>query len=170
MATNKNPTLKSSSSTATTTKNKPAVEQPNNPNLESFACLWLDQDVDSTEDNRGTQQELRQVINHLRTFHSSDQCEQYIQQINHEKVVLIVSGSLGRQVVPRLHSLPQFSACYVFCQDKKTNEQWASKYQKVIHSNYLLKTELSMSNSGQRCIYSTIGACLCNRSRSKYSC
>jgi hypothetical protein len=102
--------------------------------------------VDSTEDNRGTQQELRQVINHLRTFHNSDQCEQYIQQINHEKVVLIVSGSLGRQVVPRLHHLPQFSACYVFCQDKKMNEQWASKYQKVIPSNYLLKTELSMSN------------------------
>jgi hypothetical protein len=100
-------------------------------NLELFACLWLDQSVDSTQDNRDTQKELRQVINHLRTFDNSDECEQYIQQITQEKVVLIVSGSLGRQVVPRLHDLPQFSACYVFCQDKKANEQWANKYHKV---------------------------------------
>ncbi|CAF4216007.1 unnamed protein product, partial [Rotaria sordida] len=39
--------------------------------------------------------------------------------------------SLGRQVVPRLHDLAQFSACYVFCQDKKANEQWARKHPKI---------------------------------------
>ncbi|CAF2742817.1 unnamed protein product [Rotaria sp. Silwood2] len=109
-----------------------SVDQSINSNLESFACLWLDQNVNSTEDNIQTQKELRQVINHLRTFDNSDQCEQYIRQITKEKVVLIVSGSLGRQCVPRLHDLPQFSACYVFCQDRKANEQWANKYHKVI--------------------------------------
>jgi hypothetical protein len=91
-------------------------------NLETFTCLWLDKDVNSTEDNRQTLQELRQVINHLRTVDNADECEQ---------VILIVSGSFGRQVVPRLHDLPQFSAAYVFCQDKEGNKQWASKYHKV---------------------------------------
>jgi len=124
MATNKKQLTKSSSST------NPA-NQPMNSNLESFACLWLDQNVNSTQDNRDTQKELRQVINHLRTFDNSEECEQYIGQITQEKVVLIVSGGLGRQLVPRLHDLPQFSACYVFCQDKKANEQWANKYHKV---------------------------------------
>jgi hypothetical protein len=100
-------------------------------NLETFACLWLDQNVNSTEDNRETQQEIQQVINHLRTFDNLDECEQHIRQISEEKVVLIVSGSLGKQIVPRLHNLPQVSACYVFCQDKKANEPWASKYSKV---------------------------------------
>jgi hypothetical protein len=137
MATSKKPTLKASSSIATTIKTTTTANQSNNPNLESFACLWLDQNVNSTEDNLRTQQELRQVINHLRTFADSDQCEQYIQQITNEKIVLIVSGLLGRQVVPRLHSLPQFSACYVFCQDKKANEQWANKYHKVTHFHLL---------------------------------
>ena len=104
---------------------------PSSSNLESFACLWLDQNVDSTQDNRDTEQELRQVINHLRLFNDTDACEQYIHEISQEKVVLIVSGMFGRQVVPRLHDLPQFSACYVFCQDKKSNEQWAKNYPKV---------------------------------------
>ncbi len=133
MATSKKSTLKAASSSTTTTNKAQATSQPNNPNLESFACLWLDQSINSTDDNRETQQQLRQVINHLQTFSDSDQCEEYIKQINKEKVVLIVSGSLGRQIVPRLHSLSQLSACYVFCGDKEANEQWANKYHKVTY-------------------------------------
>ncbi|CAF0769370.1 unnamed protein product [Rotaria sordida] len=100
-------------------------------NIESFVCLWLDKSVNKTEDNIDTQKELRQIINDLRTFDNSDECEKYIRQITQEKVVLIVSGGLGRQIVPRLHDLPQFSACYIFCQDKKANEEWAKKYNKI---------------------------------------
>ncbi|CAF4657022.1 unnamed protein product, partial [Rotaria sp. Silwood1] len=124
MATSKNQSTKISSSSK-------SVEQSMNSNLESFTCLWLDQNVNLTQDNLQTQKELRQVINHLRTFDNIDECEQYIRNITKEKVVLIVSGSLGQQIVPRLHDLPQFSACYVFCQDQKANEQWANKYHKV---------------------------------------
>ncbi|CAM4905379.1 unnamed protein product [Rotaria socialis] len=108
-----------------------SVDQSISSNFESFACLWLDQSVNTTQDNLETQKELRQVINHLRTFDDMDKCEQYIRQITTEKVVLIVSGALGRDLVPRLHELPQFSACYVFCQDQKRNEEWANKYHKV---------------------------------------
>ncbi len=126
MATSKIQSTKASTSTKT-------VNQSMTSNLESFTCLWLDQNVNSTQDNQDTLQQLRQVINHLRTFDNSDECEQYIRQITQEKVVLIVSGSLGRQIVPRLHDLPQFSACYVFCQDQKANEQCANKYHKVKH-------------------------------------
>ncbi|CAF0820146.1 unnamed protein product [Rotaria sordida] len=124
MATSTNQSTKASNSAK-------SVDQPMNSNLESFACLWLDQNVNSTKDNLQTQKELRQVINHLRIFDNIDECEQYIRQITNEKLVLIVSGSLGRQVVPQLHDLPQFSACYIFCQDQKANEQWANKYHKV---------------------------------------
>ncbi|CAF3848626.1 unnamed protein product, partial [Rotaria sp. Silwood1] len=124
MATSKNQSAKISSATK-------SIDRSMNSNFESFACLWLDQNVNLTEDNRQTQKELRHVINHLRTFDKSDECEQCIRQITKEKVILIVSGSLGRQLVPRLHDLPQFSACYVFCQDQKGNEQWANKYHKV---------------------------------------
>ncbi|CAF3345867.1 unnamed protein product [Rotaria sp. Silwood1] len=125
MATNKQQLTKTSSS-------KESVDQSINSNFESFTCLWLDQNVNSTQDNLQTQKELRQVINHLRTFDKSDECEQYIRKITKEKVVLIVSGSLGRQLVPQVHDLRQFSACYVFCQDQKANEQWANKYHKLV--------------------------------------
>ena len=138
MATSKNLALKASSSTGKTTTKNYEASHSRNANLESFVCLWLDQNVNSTEDNLNTQQELRKVINHLQTFTETNQCEEYIQQITHEKVVLIVSGSLGREILPRIHSLPQFSACYVFCRDKNANLQWASRYHKVIHLTPLI--------------------------------
>ena len=100
-------------------------------NLESFICLWLDQAVNTSKTNVEFQQQLRQIINDLQIFENSQRCEDYIRKITDEKIVLIVSGSLGRQIVPRLHDLSQFSACYVFCQDEKANKEWAEKYPKV---------------------------------------
>ena len=100
-------------------------------NLESFACLWLDENVNSIKSNRETQQELRQVINHLRTFVDSVECEEYIRRINREKVIVIASSSLSRQIVPRIHGLPQFSAFYIYSKDKNIDEQWVDKYHKV---------------------------------------
>jgi hypothetical protein len=104
-------------------------------NVKSFKYLWLDRNVNSADDNIETQKELRQIISDLRTFENSDKCEQYIRQITEEQVVLIVSGAFGQQIVPRLHDLPQFFACYVFCQNKKANEGWAKNYDKVKSSS-----------------------------------
>ena len=101
-------------------------------NLESFACFWLDSDVRSTDGNQQTEQELRQVINYVRTFDNSDECETAIRQISKEKVVLIVADVLGQRIVPRLHDLAQFSACYVFGFDRDADEQWTKRYHKVI--------------------------------------
>ncbi|CAF4325584.1 unnamed protein product [Rotaria sp. Silwood2] len=83
-----------------------------NSNSESFTRLWFDQNVNSTEDNFKTQKELSQVIHHLQIFYNNDECEQYIRQITKEKVVLIVSNSLGQHFVPQLHDLLQLSARY----------------------------------------------------------
>ncbi|CAM4802692.1 unnamed protein product, partial [Rotaria magnacalcarata] len=73
----------------------------------------------------------RDGINHLRTFDNISECEQCIRQITKEKVVLIVAGRAGLELVPRIHDLPHLSACYVFCQDREGNEQWAKQYNKI---------------------------------------
>ena len=109
-------------------------------NLESFICLWLDRSVSMTDDNVNTQQQLRKIINHLQTFDNANECEKYIRRVANEKIVLIVSGTLGREVVPRVHDLSQLSACYVFCKDKKGNEKWAREYTKVTFFVLIHKT------------------------------
>jgi protein gp37 len=100
-------------------------------NLETFRLLWLDADVNNTE-NLAAQQHLRSVINYLETFVDADECRQSIEQIPKEdRVVLIVSGELGRKVVPRIHEIQLVSSVYVYCRDKNKHKQWADQFKKV---------------------------------------
>lgn len=101
-------------------------------NLETFSLLWLDYDVNKTNENVQAQDELRTIFNQLKTSDDPNRCEQYIRQASAgDRIVLIVSGRLGRQIVPRIHSLSQLLSVYVYCYDEKANEQWSSQFSKV---------------------------------------
>lgn len=91
-------------------------------NLETDTLLWCDAQVNSTEDNRETQIELRQSINFLKTFESVDLCKLYIERKPNEEITLIVSGSAGKTLVPNIHHLSQVVAIYVFCLDLREHE------------------------------------------------
>ncbi|CAF3680524.1 unnamed protein product [Adineta steineri] len=101
-------------------------------NLETYSLIWLDGKVNKTEENLKTQQKLRQIINHLKTFTDKEQCQEYISSVSQQdRLVIIVSGHFGRQLVPIIHPLRQVSSIYVYCMDKKANEQWANEFNKV---------------------------------------
>ena len=105
-------------------------------NLESFGLLWLDAAVNSSEENREAQHELRSAINHVVTFEDPNLCQQYIRSVcPQDRLVLIVSGRLGQEVVSRIHQLRQLSSIYVYCMDKERNEQWAKNFTKVLYSS-----------------------------------
>jgi hypothetical protein len=99
---------------------------------ENVTALWLDAAVNTNPENRKIEQKLRTLINPLKTFDSKNQCEKYIRSVSsQEQILLIVSGQLGRELVPHIHNLPQVIAIYVYCRDKKANEEWASHFTKV---------------------------------------
>ncbi|UJR16852.1 hypothetical protein I4U23_003751 [Adineta vaga] len=121
-----------SSSMITDEKTMPSFEQAStSTNLEAFSLIWLDANVHKTKDNIDSQVKLREAINFLQLFDEADACEENIKTITIEKVVLIVSGRLGREVVPRWHDLPQLNCIYVYCFDRAANKLWADKYSKV---------------------------------------
>ena len=99
--------------------------------LELFQLIWFDANVNIVE-TRGTDQKLRSVINHLKKFQDVKLCQQYIEQKSKsDRLVLIVSGRLGEEVVSSIHKLRQVLSIYVYCMDKESHEQWASKFSKV---------------------------------------
>ena len=103
-----------------------------NENLETFSLLWLDASVHKSQENVDAQQRLRSIINHLKTFDNAQHCEQYIRQMSHnDRVVVISSGRLGQEMVPRIHKLRQVCSIYVYCADKTKNEMWANNFSKV---------------------------------------
>ncbi|CAF3717048.1 unnamed protein product [Rotaria sp. Silwood1] len=44
---------------------------------------------------------------------------------------MIVSGRLGREIVPSIHQLQQIILIYVYCSDKESHKAWADKFSKV---------------------------------------
>ncbi|CAF1025123.1 unnamed protein product [Rotaria sp. Silwood1] len=99
--------------------------------FEIFCLIWLDANTNA-EDNRNTEQDLRSIINRLKKFQDAKECQKYIEERSqHERVVMIVSGTLGREIVPRIHKHRQVISIYVYCFDKTSNKEWADKYGKV---------------------------------------
>jgi len=112
-------------------------------NLETFALLWLDAEVNSSEENRHAQRQLRSTINYLKTFEDANLCRQYIQFVSScDRLVLIVSGRLGQEIVPQIHHIRQLSSIYVYCMDKPRYEQWAKDFSKVLHFIFTLFSTL----------------------------
>ncbi|CAF1351432.1 unnamed protein product, partial [Rotaria sordida] len=103
-------------------------------NLESFSLLWLDRSVNASQENIAAQSKLRAIINHLKTFEKAEECEKYIRKCPEtDRIVLIVSGGLGQQIVPQIDQLPQLSSIYVYCMDEKKNREWSKNHPKVKH-------------------------------------
>ncbi|CAF1085058.1 unnamed protein product [Didymodactylos carnosus] len=112
-------------------------------NLEDISLVWLDSNIHDPNDNIDTQIRLRSIINHLNVYTNMNDCLQYIQSINEEKIFLIVSGSLGRRMVPIIYPLQVIVYIYVFCNDKEKHEQWSKDYPKI-HGVFSQKDQLFM--------------------------
>ena len=103
-----------------------------NENLETYCLVWLDAAVNSSKENIDAQKKLRATINHLLAFEEEKQCFEFFDSLpKDDRVVLIVSGRLGRIVVPKMSSIRQVISIYVYCMDKAANEEWALKLPKV---------------------------------------
>ncbi len=84
-----------------------------------------------TEENFRAQVKLPKIFNFFRTFETNEECKTYIQWSVNEKIILIVSGRLGRELVPQIHHLKQIVAIYIYCANMKEHEQWSNIYDKV---------------------------------------
>lgn len=100
---------------------------------EKYQLLWVDENVNELRDNIDTQKKLRRAISQLKTFDNIKECEKHVYQLKDtdKRIVLIVSGKFGRELIPRIHDMQELNAFYVYCMNKDSNRQWAKKYGKV---------------------------------------
>ncbi|CAF2626878.1 unnamed protein product [Rotaria sp. Silwood2] len=101
-------------------------------NLETFHLVWLDPAADDTVEDKEGQQLLRTSINHLRKFKDAEKCEHYIQNVSKsDRIIFIVTGRLGQEIMPRIHQLRQISSIYIYCMEKSYHEEWSKEFTKV---------------------------------------
>ena len=100
--------------------------------LQNFLLVWLDANIDELKaDFKHSLELLRNIVATIYTFKDVEECIKFLNEINQEKIFIIVSGALGRQVVPDFENMPQVQAIYIFCGNKAVHEEWACKIPKV---------------------------------------
>ncbi|CAF5145692.1 unnamed protein product, partial [Rotaria magnacalcarata] len=64
-------------------------------------------------------------------FQDVKQCQKYIEERSkNDRLVMIVRGPFGQEIVPSIHKLRQVISIYVYCFDKVRNKQWSDKFTK----------------------------------------
>jgi tetratricopeptide (TPR) repeat protein len=101
--------------------------------MQNFLIVWLDASIDDENDSdcHHTITQLRQVVNTINIFTDADQCITFISDIKEEKIFMIISGSIGQDIVPVIHDMSQIDSIYVFCKNKLRHKEWAEKWSKI---------------------------------------
>lgn len=100
--------------------------------IENFIVVWLDgnQNFHDT-DIKASITRLQQLVHLILPFPDAEQCIDFISEIEHEKIFLIISDTFGRQLLPLINSFQQIDSIYVYCRDRGKNERWALKEEKI---------------------------------------
>ncbi|CAF1334036.1 unnamed protein product [Adineta steineri] len=100
--------------------------------MQNVLLIWLDNNIDDDDDDCiYTIKQLKRVVNNINTFTDDKQCIEFIQTINNNKICMIVSGSLGQHIVPRVHDISQVDSIFIFCYNEEWHKLWAKEWPKI---------------------------------------
>jgi hypothetical protein len=81
--------------------------------------VWLDSQINQTEENQQIQSQLRQTIDHMEIFDNINQCEQYITQTINTSIYFIINGEFDDQIISHIHKFSQILYIYIVSNDSK---------------------------------------------------
>ena len=123
-----------SAAASTSVQPKDAVprRRMNTQMMQNFLLIWLDKNIDEKNaDCRNTMTQLRRAVNSINTYTDGKQCVEFLEKMVEEKACMVISGSLGEDVVPRVHNMSQVDSIFIFCSNKKYHEGWTKEWPKV---------------------------------------
>jgi hypothetical protein len=109
-----------------------------------FVLIWLDVKVDqSNEECKNTLTQLRNVVNNVNIFTEPNECVDFLTEINDMKAFLIVSATLGRQIISLIHDIPQLHTIYIVGRNTSQHQQWTKTWIKIkgVHTDISLICE-----------------------------
>lgn len=98
--------------------------------IHRHVVMWLDQHIGLPGNNETMKDRFRRVTFPLHTFTDVQPAIQFIhqQQINGKTVFLIVSRTLGREIVPQISDLSCVRQILIFCGSILNHSKWAEDY------------------------------------------
>lgn len=96
-------------------------------NVENHLLVYLDQSIDDPSIKRN----LLSLVNYVKLFDDPDDCIAFINSVSNERIVFIVSDSLGDPVISRIQDLQQVFRIYVLCQTEEQVSDWSTNNPKI---------------------------------------
>jgi len=95
--------------------------------------IWYDESMDKDEqDDQYSLSQLYLIMKSIFIFTNEEKCLDFINKFRlKNKLFLIVSGSVGKNFVPKIFDLSQINAIYIFCGHIENHKSWAKKYEKI---------------------------------------
>jgi hypothetical protein len=109
-------------------KDDPPLKLRRRLNVQNFVLVWLD--TKRNEEHLSINQ-FRQSIDMINTFMDTDQCVDFLTDIEDLKIFLIISDVLGQQFITLIHEIPQIYSIYIFYEDKSKDKIWINDWAKV---------------------------------------
>ena len=101
-----------------------------------LSFLLLDSDI---VNSRNIEQKFHSITNKFKRFQDVQSCLEHIEKMSdEERIVLIVTGILGRELIPSIHEFQHVISIYVYCWDKKAHLDWSSQFTKVKYFNQII--------------------------------
>ncbi|CAF0844082.1 unnamed protein product [Adineta steineri] len=108
------------------------IRRMNMQRMQNVLLIWLDGNInENNADCSNTIKQLKRVVNNINTFTNGEECVEFIQTINNNKVCMIVSGSMGKYIVPHVHDMSQVDTIFIFCNNQEWHKQWAKEWPKI---------------------------------------
>ena len=98
----------------------------------NFLLIWVDASIDqSNEDCQNTLLQLQSVADDVHIFTQRDECVDFLTEFDSIRIFLIMASTLGQQILPLIHDIPQLDGVYIFDSNKSIHQQWAKTWVKV---------------------------------------
>ena len=100
--------------------------------IQNVLLIWLDNKIDETSsDYRNIITDLRHIVNAVNIFVDGDECIHFLESIADEKASMIISGSIARKVIPRVHDWIQVDSIFISCENRKYHKGWINDWPKI---------------------------------------
>lgn len=108
-----------------------AEDNTDNNKSQSRLTVWYDADAYKSE-NEETRKLLEGTLGNVLVMCDETEYNRLLSRDHSlQRLVLIISGRLSRELLPRLHHATNILAIYIYCQNKKAYEGYVREYSKV---------------------------------------
>lgn len=94
--------------------------------------IWVDADIDSNDpDIKQILDQLHEIVSSVEMAKTLERCIEILKDAEPTKCYLILSGALGEDFVPHIHSSSHLEAIFVFCGKRSYHESWMKRWSKI---------------------------------------